>query len=141
MDRKGRLWVAIPALAVTAGGVICLPLTHSVTTLAIVAMVVGLGNGIGAGINMTIGADVAPPAQRAQFLGLWRLVSDSGSAAGPLVISAGAALGSLAVGIVAGGATGVLSLIVLAVFLPRHSVHANARTRLAAGLTRDGTAR
>jgi MFS family permease len=139
MDRKGRLWVALPAMGVMGVGLICLPLTHSVGTLAVVAMAVGLGNGIGSGIVMTIGADVAPPAQRAQFLGLWRLMSDSGNAAGPLVISAGAALGSLAIGIVAGGAAGLASLAALAVFLPRYSVHASARTRRQAGLNRDGS--
>ena len=48
----------------------------------------GLGNGISAGVVMTLGADAAPPADRAQFIGGWRLCNDLGSAAGPLVIGA-----------------------------------------------------
>jgi MFS family permease len=141
MDRKGRLWVAVPALGITAVGLICLPLTHSLVTVAIVAAAIGLGNGIGSGIIMTLGADVAPAAQRAQFLGLWRIMTDSGNAAGPLVITAGAAAGSLAIGIVAGGATGLASLAILAASIPHYSVHANGKTRVAAGLNRDGSAR
>jgi MFS family permease len=35
---------------------------------------------------MTLGADYAPEAIRGQFLGVWRLVSDTGSLAGPVVI-------------------------------------------------------
>ena len=62
-------------------------------------MLMGFGNGIGSGILMTLGADVAPPETRSQFLGVWRLCADSGSAGGPLVVSAAAALGSLAAGI------------------------------------------
>ena len=105
---------------------------------AVVAMAMGLANGLGAGMVMTLGADIAPPAVRAQFLGVWRLFSDSGAAAGPLVVAAGAALGSLAGGVVVVGGIGLVAAAVLQGTVPRWSVHANARTRVAAGLTPDG---
>ena len=41
----------------------------------------GLGNGISAGVVMTLGADAAPVADRAQFIGGWRLCNDLGGAA------------------------------------------------------------
>ncbi len=138
MDRRGRLWVSVPSMLALGLSIAVLPLAGSVAWFAIVAMAMGLANGVGAGMIMTLGADVAPPAVRAQFLGVWRLFSDSGAAAGPLVVAAGAALGSLAAGIVVAGGLGLLAAGVLGITVPRWSVHANARTRVAAGLLPDG---
>lgn len=138
MDRRGRLWVAVPSMVALGLTLLLLPLASTGAWLAVVAMAMGLANGIGAGMIMTLGADVAPPAARAQFLGVWRLFTDTGGAAGPLVIAAGAALGSLAGGAVVMGAMGVLAAAVMQATVPRWSVHANARTRAAAGLTPDG---
>jgi hypothetical protein len=70
---------------------------------------------------MTLGADVAPPETRSQFLGVWRLCADSGSAGGPLVVSAAAGLGSLASGIVLMGGVGVLAAAALLRWVPRYS--------------------
>ncbi|WP_082812791.1 MFS transporter [Cellulomonas timonensis] len=134
MDRRGRMWVAVPSMLVLGLSIAVLPLTHSLASLAAVAMVMGLGNGIGSGILMTLGADVAPVAGRSQFLGAWRLLQDSGAAAGPLVVSAGAALGSLAAGIATIGGLGLLAAGALARWVPRWSVHANATTRRRAGV-------
>lgn len=138
MDRRGRLWVSVPSMIALGISIAVLPAAGSVGWYAVVAMAMGLANGVGAGMIMTLGADVAPPGVRAQFLGVWRLFSDSGAAAGPLVVAAGAALGSLAAGIVVAGGVGLLAAGVLGITVPRWSVHANARTRLAAGLQRDG---
>ncbi|MGC0249413.1 MFS transporter [Pseudactinotalea sp. Z1748] len=136
MDRFGRLWVAIPSMAVMGVAMLVLPLTSTLVGVSVVAMVLGLGNGIGSGILMTLGADTAPPGQRAQFLGIWRLFADTGGAAGPLVVSAGAALGSLAAGIVAMGVLSAGVIGALGRWVPRWSVHANARTRREAGVER-----
>lgn len=138
MDRRGRLWVAVPSMVALGVTLAVLPLASTGAWLTVVAMAMGLANGIGAGMIMTLGADVAPPAERAQFLGVWRLFSDTGGAAGPLVVAAGAALGSLAGGAVVMGAMGVLAAVVMRATVPRWSVHANARTRVAAGLAPDG---
>jgi len=138
MDRRGRLWVAVPSMLALGASLLLLPLAQTAGWLAVVAMVMGLANGIGSGMIMTLGADVAPPAVRAQFLGVWRLFSDAGAAAGPLVVAAGAALGSLAGGVLVMGGIGMVAAGVLRATVPRWSVHANARTRMAAGLTPDG---
>jgi MFS family permease len=136
MDRRGRLWVAIPSMLVLGGAIAVLPLTTTLTGVAVVAMVMGLGNGIGSGILMTLGADVAPPDSRAQFLGVWRVFQDSGAAAGPLVVSAVAAAGSLAAGIVTMGAAGLVAAGALGLWVPRWSEHANGRTRARAAAAR-----
>ncbi|WP_234417829.1 hypothetical protein [Miniimonas sp. S16] len=83
---------------------------------------------------MTLGADVAPPSDRASFLGAWRLLHDSGNAAGPLLLSAGAALGSLAGGVLLMVALSGGAGVALWRLVPRYSVHANRTTRRRAGL-------
>ncbi|MFB9832701.1 MFS transporter [Actinoallomurus acaciae] len=129
MDSAGRLWIAIPSMLVLGATQAVLPLTHGPATLAMVAMLMGFGNGIGSGLLMTLGADVAPPATRSQFLGVWRLCSDSGTAAGPLVVSAAAGVGSLAAGIETMGVVGILAAIALLRWVPRYSPFATTGTR------------
>jgi MFS family permease len=134
MDVKGRMWVAVPSMALLGAGIMLLPVAHTLGALIAIAALIGIGNGIGAGIIMTTGADAAPVDGRAKFLSVWRFMSDFGGAAGPLIISLGTALGSLVGGIVGAGVTGLLASAVLAAALPRWSVHATNRTRRAHGV-------
>ncbi|MCU4672187.1 MFS transporter [Microbacterium fluvii] len=109
MDRFGRLWAALPAMVLMGGGFIALAFTHDLSSnamwFAMFAAVLGVGNGLSSGILLTLGADVAPPADPAPFLGSWRTLTDAGGALAPLLVSAVAAATSLAV------ATGVVGLI------------------------------
>ena len=113
MDRKGRNWVAVPSMLLMGAALMVMPFTHGAKTLLLAAMLMGFGNGIGSGMIMTLGADYSPSAGRAHFLGIWRLLSDLGSTAGPAVLAGVTALLSLASGIwctglIAFGAGGVL---------------------------------
>jgi MFS family permease len=127
MDRAGRLWIAVPSMLVLGVTQAAVPLTTGVASLTAVAMVMGFGNGIGSGVVMTLGADVAPPETRSQFLGVWRLCSDSGTATGPLVVSAVAGLGSLPAGIGVMGAVGLGAALALMRWAPRYSPFAILR--------------
>jgi hypothetical protein len=49
-------------------------------------VLLGLGNGIGAGIIKTIGAEIAPTLRRATFLGRWTALSAVGALAGPALV-------------------------------------------------------
>ncbi len=129
MDRLGRLWVAVPSMLVMGAAMALVPVTSGVVSLSLVAALLGLGNGLGSGIMMTLGADVAPADSRASFLGVWRLFQDSGDGLGPLVITAGAALGSLAGGIWVAAAFGLLSSAALGRWVPRYSAHAGRGVR------------
>jgi MFS family permease len=128
MDHFGRLSVAVPAMLLVGGTMLLLPLTGSAGSLTAVAMVMSLGNGIGAGIIMTLGADTAPRESRARFLAAWRLFSDSGNAAGPLIVSAVAVVASLAGGILTIGCAGLLSVVALARWVPKYSPFATRRS-------------
>ncbi len=72
---------------------------------------IALGNGLGSGIVMTLGADVAPEEGRAQFLGGWRLCGDIGNTGGPLLVSAVAAIAPLAAAPVLIGVLALLGAI------------------------------
>lgn len=106
-DRFGRWAVAYPCLLLLAVGHVLIPLTHSFNQIVIVAILLGLGNGMGSGIVMTLGADRAPEIGRAEFLAVWRLVSDAGTALGPLLCAAIIALSSLTAASTVVGAIGL----------------------------------
>jgi len=119
MDRFGRMWVAVPSMLVLGVGMALLPVTHSFAALTAVAVVLGLGNGIGSGLVMTLGADASPTDARVQFLGGWRLMSDSGNAAGPAIISALTTVIPLAGAAVAMGVVALVGAGWLRVWVPR----------------------
>jgi len=128
MDHWGRLAVALPAMSILGGAMLLVPVTGSMLTLSVVAMVMGFGNGMGSGIMMTIGADAAPRENRVKFLSIWRLHSDSGSALGPVVVSVVAGLTTLAVGIASAGVIGLLAVGGLWRWVPRYSPYATRAT-------------
>jgi len=126
MDRFGRLWSALPSMIGLAAGHIALAFTHDAPTAVgwfiAAAMFMSLANGLGSGILMTLGADLADQSNPAPFLGAWRFTADAGSAAAPLAISAITAGASIAV---ASGFIGVLGLVgagLLWRYVPRYSV-------------------
>lgn len=121
MDRHGRLAVALPSMVILGVAMMLLPLTSGEVLLAGVAIVMSFGNGIGSGIMMTIGADVAPTDNRTRFLSIWRVMSDSGNAAGPVVVSIVATVWTLAAGITVIGSAGLLAAAGLAAWTPRYS--------------------
>ncbi len=118
MDRKGRRVVAVSCLAGLAIGTAVVPWTGTVGWLMVAAILIGLGNGFGAGIVMTLGADYSPTVGRPKFLALWRLLSDTGTLTGPLLISAVTAISTLAFGVWAIAALGFVGAGIFAKSLP-----------------------
>ena len=84
LDRVGRRWALTPALALLGIFIAIMPITDDFTSYAICAILLGFGNGFGTGIFMTLGGDFSPRDGRGEFLGVWRLVGDIGTATGPL---------------------------------------------------------
>ena len=120
MDRIGRAFVAVPSMIILGIAHLLLPLTHTAVTLAIVAVIMGFGNGIGSGIIMTLGADVSPAVGRTAFLGAWRLCADAGNSAGPLVIGAVSATVALGPAVILMGGVGLVSAFLMGRWIPRH---------------------
>lgn len=86
MDRLGRRWSATACIVLLGLGLGLIPFTTTPVAFATAAILAGIGNGLGSGINMTLGTDLAPAEDRGRFLGIWRLIGDSGSLIGPSVI-------------------------------------------------------
>jgi MFS family permease len=86
MDRFGRRYSAVPCFFIFATGMVLMPFTERFGTLLGTAILIGFGNGVGSGIMMTLGADLAPKDGTGEFLGVWRLLGDFGGAAGHLLV-------------------------------------------------------
>ncbi|MBN1687374.1 MAG: MFS transporter [Spirochaetales bacterium] len=106
MDRKGRKWAAIPSLLIMSASFCLLPLAGSFAVLLVVGLLNGFGNGLGSGIVMTMGSDLAPKDHAGEFLGIWFLVSAIGDLVGPAVIGYISQLLTLGAGSVSVGGIG-----------------------------------
>lgn len=120
MDRYGRVAAAVPSMLVLGLGMALMPLATSLVAVTAAATVLGVGNGLGAGLIMTLGADASPADGRSQFLGGWRLCADLGRAAGPLALSGLSAIMSLGASAVVLGVGAVVGAGWLRIWVPRH---------------------
>jgi len=117
MDRFGRKWAAVPSFTVMAIGMAMIPLAMDYWSMLAASVLIGFGNGLGSGTMMTLGADLAPPGATGEFLGLWRLIGDTGGAGGPLVVGALADLIGLSLTALALSGVGLASAAVLALLV------------------------
>lgn len=122
MDRFGRWWVAVPSLAVQALALALLPAAHSLAPIVAVAVLLGLGNGTSSGIVMTLGSDASPARGRPQFLAAWRVMADSGSALGPVVVTLVTLVGPLGAASLVLSGIGALGTWGMARWVPRGRV-------------------
>ncbi|HTN57620.1 MAG TPA: MFS transporter [Protaetiibacter sp.] len=131
MDRFGRLWTAVPSMIGLGLSHLLLAFTHDVphaaVWFAVVAGLLSLSNGIGAGILMTLGADLADPARPAPFLGAWRFTNDTGAAVAPLLIWGVTAAASLPIAAGVMGVLGLAGALELRIFVPKYTGRRRAR--------------
>ncbi len=126
MDRWGRRWTGVPSLLMLAVSLALLPLADNFVTLLAVGLVAGVGNGFSSGLVLTMGADIAPKDAAGEFLGVWRLITDSGGAAGPLAIGGIAQAFVLGTACLATSGIGVLGALVM-LFLVQETTEAEKR--------------
>ncbi|WP_028933566.1 MFS transporter [Pseudonocardia spinosispora] len=119
MDRLGRRWVVTVSMAGLGLALSVVPLATTPVLLAALASVMGLANGLGSGLNMTLGADVSPAVGRQVFLGAWRFCTDIGNGLGPVVIGAVSAVSALAQASMVMGGTAVVCAAAMRRWLPR----------------------
>lgn len=117
-DRWGRRSVALPCLALLSLGHVVLTLAHDFATVSVVGVIMGLGNGLGSGIIMTLGSDFAPDLGRAQFLAVFRLLGDAGAAGGPVAVSAATAIAGLGATVATMGLLGAACTGLVAAVMP-----------------------
>ncbi len=83
MTRSGRKTAAIVCTAGLATAIALLPLAHGFMGLAILSALAGIGNAMGAGINLTVSGDLAPRESPEAFLSFWRFIMGLAGFGGP----------------------------------------------------------
>lgn len=118
MDRLGRKATAVPCLTLLVVSFSVLPFVSGFATMTIVAVIAGIGNGLGSGINMTLSTDFAPPDNPAEFIGVWRFVVDAGTTGGPFLVGVVAgAMGLAGAAFVVAG-VGLVGAVVMGILVP-----------------------
>ncbi|WP_443095567.1 MFS transporter [Rothia koreensis] len=115
-DRLGRTAVLIVCLVVFGGGFLIMSIQPVLVWTIIAVVVMAVGNGLGAGVNMTIGADLSPKVGRARFLGIWAVFNNSGKLGGPAIVALLLSLASLPLAVVATGVLTILGAVWAGVF-------------------------
>ncbi|MDA1279485.1 MAG: MFS transporter [Chloroflexi bacterium] len=122
MDRWGRKSTGLPAFVVMATAMALIPLTGSFGALLAVGLLAGLGNGLSSGFVLIMGTDLAPKDRPGEFLGVWRLISDTGGASGPIAIGGIAQIVTLGVASLATAGVGVFGALLL-IFVVRETMN------------------
>ena len=120
MDRFGRKFAYVPSFLLQAAGMALVPFAGSYAALLAATSLIGFGNGIGSGTMLTLGADIAPPQGEGMgaFLGLWRLLGDTGQTGGPIVVGSIAQVLGLAPSIYVIAVFGLGAASILGLFVP-----------------------
>ncbi|NMA76115.1 MAG: MFS transporter [Actinomycetales bacterium] len=115
MDRYGRAAVAVPCALLMGTGFLLLAVLgttldgrgqgSALVALLVPSLLIGVGNGLGAGIVMTLGIDVSPVHGRTTYLAWWNTMLGAGRLAAPLVVTGITLVAPVAV---AGAATGAV---------------------------------
>ena len=87
MDRYGKFWSSVPTLLALGTAYLFSFMVTDVFSFWVLASVTALANAASAGINMVLGADLAPPNSRPQFLASFRILTSGGVALAPAMIS------------------------------------------------------
>ena len=86
MDRYGRPAALVPALTLFGAGLVMAGAAQSPSSLVAAGVVIGLGNGLGAGTMLTIGSDLAPQRDPTGFLSVLGTMREAGRILGPLLV-------------------------------------------------------
>lgn len=115
MDRFGRAAVAVPCALLMGAGFLLLAVLGialqgqgpgpALVALLVPCLLIGLGNGLGSGLVMTLGIDVSPVYDRATYLAWWNTMLGAGRLAAPLIVTGVTLVAPVAI---AGAATGAL---------------------------------
>jgi MFS family permease len=122
MDRFGRRYAAVPTLLLLGVSMCFVPAATTPTMFLLVAIGMSIANGLGSGVIMVLGADLAPKDARSEFLAAYRLLTDAGQAAAPMVLSGLTVVVGLGAAFVSLGSLGFIGAFLMFRFIPRFTV-------------------
>ncbi|SDS14702.1 Major Facilitator Superfamily protein [Brevibacterium siliguriense] len=110
-DHLGRVATLVACLTIFGTGFVIMVAKPDLTGMVIAAAVMAFGNGLGAGVNMTIGADLSPTIGRPRFLGIWAIFNNGGKLGGPTLLSLIITVTSLRFGVLFPGLLAILGAV------------------------------
>ncbi len=126
MDRYGKFWSSVPTLLGLGTAYLFSFLVTDLFSFWVLAAVTALANALSAGINMILGADLAPEGSRSEFLASFRILTSGGVAFAPAMISVLTATVGLAGAL---AATGLLNFVGAFLFWRYLPIYAPDRKR------------
>lgn len=120
MDKYGRVWAAVPTLVGLGLTHLFVGLAQDSTGFLLLALTMALANGLGSGLILVLGADLAPDDGRNEFLGGYRVLVDGAVAASsPLLSWLTLLTGSVAASMGAFGLLGFAGAWLMYRYIPR----------------------
>lgn len=128
MDTHGRIFPGSISLSLLIVSLLVLVPGLSPGIILLHAILAGVANGLSAGIVPALGADFAPPSNRSEFLGYYRLFADSGEFLGPFIVGIVSQFTSIPTTMNLVGTLGTVGAFWLCLFVPEPG---KAKTSLA----------
>lgn len=116
IDKLGREFSVFISFLIMGLGFLFLTVSNNVFIIA--SMIIGIGDGFGSGIMITLGADAASKYNKnnaSKFLGYWRFMGDVGNSLGPILLG----ILSSIIGLVPSSMILGIVSILFAIFMPK----------------------
>lgn len=121
MSRWGKFWSSVPTLLALGVSYLFAFMVTDLNTFWILAAVTSLANAASAGINMVLGADLAPDGARSEFLAAFRMMTSGGVVLAPLMITTLTALLALPAALAITGLLNFYGAFLFWKYLPIHA--------------------
>jgi MFS family permease len=121
MNRWGKFWSSVPTLFALGISYLFAFMVTDLATFWVLAAVTALANAASAGINMVLGADMAPDGARSEFLAAFRMLTSGGVVLAPLMITSLTALIALPAALAITGALNFYGAYLFWKYLPIHA--------------------
>jgi len=122
MDRFGRSFAAVPTLVGLGIAHLVVGFAVDANTFLLLALFMSLANGLGSGVIMVLGADLAPKDARSEFLASYRLLVDFGDAAAPGILSGLVVVVGLTSAMAGFGFLGFIGAGLMYRYIPKYAV-------------------
>ena len=121
MSRWGKFWSSVPTLLALGISYLFAFMVTDLNSFWILAAVTALANAASAGINMVLGADLAPDGARSEFLAAFRIMTSGGVVLAPLMITTLTALIALPAALAITGLLNFYGAFLFWKYLPIHA--------------------
>ncbi|MEN9953920.1 MAG: hypothetical protein RL028_522 [Actinomycetota bacterium] len=121
MSRWGKFWSSVPTLLALGASYLFAFMVTDLNTFWVLAALTALANAASAGINMVLGADLAPDGARSEFLAAFRMMTSGGVVLAPLMITTLTALIALPAALAITGLLNFYGAFLFWKYLPIHA--------------------